>query len=199
MYELGCAECSNGMGQFPWPDPRAALVWVQSKLREFANLGAKLAEMHRGAAFVLNEAVVRKGAGSVEAERARGSLVRIAALRMAYDAAVQRVNDMKEKLPGFGVIPIVIPLAVAAVAIALALTIKDIFGRASAEEQALKLAAEGVLTPDELRDLMNKVRGGAFGSLADTAKYAAWGIGLYFGLPFLVKMLGKGGGVKRLE
>ena len=64
-----------------------------------------------------------------------------------------------------------------------------IFRRATADELELDLIADGVLTSGEVQNMQRQRSGGIFAGLADTAKYAALGVALYFGLPLLGRLV----------
>lgn len=162
-----------------------AAAYISARVREFRALGPRLLTMQHQAALIAGRA---KQAGDdaayVEAQERRAEL---ADVWRDWGAVMDRLDGLLAKVPGLG-LP-VIPLALAAAAVAIAGAMALIFRRATAAEEALDLVARGVLTPDEAERLARERGGGLFGGLADAAKYAALAVGLYFGLPLVARAL----------
>lgn len=167
-----------------------AAAYLQGKVLAYAKLNVRIAEMQVRARYTLKAASVK---GDIPAVREAGQILYdLSELREDYDKTGGKLRDLLEKLPGLepaglGIVP-VIPLALMAVVIAVALAMAAIFRRANAQEKALALVESGVLTPAEAARL-RPGPGGMFAGLAPAARYAAVGIGLYFGLPILAGVL----------
>jgi hypothetical protein len=133
--------------------------------------------------------LARQRGAFARAEEADALRESIADTYRKYGGVKDRLDVLLDAVPGLGAVP-VIPLALAGVAIAVAAAMYSIFRRADAQEQALSLIGEGVIQPDDLRQLRHLGRG-TFGELADVARYAAIGAALVVGVPLVARLLGR--------
>ena len=180
---MHCCSVSD-LGQIPSVgDITGATVYLQGKLNDFRALEPRLADMQHDAALLAAAARERDPSKVDEAMRLVES---IGTLRVEHGETLDRLNSLIESVPGLG-LPI-IPLALAATAIAIAASMAFIFRKVSSEEAALALIEKGLLTPDEARQLRAGI-GGVAANFSRIAQYGAIAIGLYFGLPIIARLI----------
>lgn len=174
-----------GLGQVPIGASAAisAANYIKSKVREFNKLGSKLHARQMEAADVARTIQARGG----DASNALQSVQEFSALKMDWADVKAKLDSLIEKVPGLGAIPIATALAYSAVLIAVATAIALILRKANTAEKALDLVEKGELTPEEARRIVAQHRGGAFGGLADTAKWIALAVGAVLLTPLLLK------------
>lgn len=176
-------------GQIPigFSTAQGAGEYIQGKIDAFRALGSRLLAMQHQAALV--EAAARDVGNTDSQLRARDLREHIAETYREHGETMDKLDAIIAKVPGLGALP-VIPVAIAASVIAVATSMAFIFGRSKEAEQQLDLIARGVLTPEEVARLERErgLSAGLFGGLANTARYAAIGIALYFGLPIVAKL-----------
>lgn len=139
------------------PGAASALQAVADKLREFDAKGPEiLALMHQSAA--LKGAATAQGKPEV-AERAATQLRRVQALYKVYGTVNDKLAPVRDWLTrqGFGVI--VVPVIVAAAAVAAIVGMTYVISATANERQELDLLARGVLTPEQLAAIREKSAG----------------------------------------
>lgn len=183
-----------GLGQFPpgvlLPGLEAAWEYLKAKVRTFDGLGPRLTAMHAQAAEI---ARLHRDAGNLaEFERARRLVEGIGRTRLEWGETRQRIEDIRQKVPGgLGALPVAV-IVIGAAVIAASAAVAAVFLSTSEQEQELDLLAAGVVTTAELERMRRARTPGIFGGLADTAKYVVLGIGAYFLLPALLKGVRRG-------
>lgn len=179
-----------GMGQFPgftlFADINQAWDYIRQNIREVQALPGRLHVKQQEAAALARMAAEM---GEVEGEARARELVReFGELKLEAQDVAQRVDDMMSRVPGLGAVPVAILALGAGVVIALAITIQALFRKASERERELALVEEGILTPDQVKELRRSIPTGPLTGLADTAKWLALGAGLLVGIPLLAKV-----------
>jgi hypothetical protein len=175
----------DGLGQFiiPPSDISAAWNYIKAKMTEFYALGGKLHAMQQEAATVARAA--RDAGDDAKYADAVDLVRRIGQLKLEHGETIGKLDDIKAKA-GLGAVPLAL-LAIAGIVIAVAAAMAMIFRKASEQEKELDLLESGLLTPDEIEQMRRARSPGIFGGLAETAKYVALGIGMWFLLPVIVK------------
>lgn len=126
---------------------RAAVAWIQGKVREFFDLERKLSLTMHQAAQVEGRA---RQAGHIDAaDNARTVRLMTLELLKDYDRTKGQLEDLLARVPGLGVIPIAVLIAAGATIIAVASAMAAILRRADVQEEALKLVAAGELSTSE--------------------------------------------------
>ena len=146
-----------------------AANWVRQKARDFEALGPRILDLQHRAAVYANEA--REAGEAEEAARARELVEHIGRLLRAHQGVANKLIVLAGTIPGLtspatlGLVPIVIPLAMAGAVIALAGAMALIFRRVTAEERAVALLEQGKITAEEAIELAGSLEGG--GGLLD--------------------------------
>lgn len=178
------------LGQGAGPDVEQAAALLQSRGREFENLGAELRALMHEAALLVGQ---RRAVGDEEGARAAHVVIReLGALNHDYGAARDKLRALVPKIPalGLGAVP-VIPLIYAGTAVALAVAMASIFRRKTAQEKMLDMIRAGALTVGDAERInidVNEKTGivdqlvGGIGSAANSAMKILLGGGLVLGL-----------------
>ncbi len=182
------------LGQTPALDlvvgARRAADWIKGAIRKFLNLEQTLAlEMHQAAQL---EGAARAAGRLQQAEDAKRVREAAFALLLDYDAVKTRLEDLLARIPGLGVIPVLVLIASGAAIIALAGAMAAIFRRESAQEKALDLVAAGVITPQEAEKFANDRRSTLFSGIGPTAgigSLVALVVAMAVGLPLLIDVV----------
>jgi len=163
------------------PSPaQAAADWIHANYARFMSLGARISNMRARTAAVQDAANV---GGARDTLDAADELQRsLGALYARWRWTADRVRWVADRIPGVG-LGWIIPVAVSAVAIAVAGVAALLMRQADNAEEALRLLEEGVLTPEQARAIGLDLGGSplfSFGAGAGTALVA--GAALYFWL-----------------
>lgn len=152
-----------------------AWAYVRGKWDEFTGLYPRLLDLQHRAAVAAAEA--RAAGRDAEADEARASLDRLAALVELHDDAVSRFEILATAV-GLGAFPI----AYAAAAIALAGIVALVFARFGAESRIVGLLEAGRLTPGEAERILAETEGGAglFGGLRESLQWIALGLAAWW-------------------
>ncbi len=141
-----------------------AAQWVKDKAQAFEQLGPKILDLqHRAAEYT---AKARAAGNEVEANGGRRVVEGIGELLKAHQSVSNNLELLAGAIPGLarttalGVIPLVIPIALAAGVVALAGAMALIFRRVTAEERAVILLERGEITAAEAVELAKNLEGG---------------------------------------
>lgn len=171
-----------------------ALAWIRSRLAEFRNAGPRILDGQHAAAVYAGSLPD----GSPERAEARKVVERWGALLRAHQDALNRWDALKDRLPALGqlgqlgAVPIVVPVAIAASVIAVAVSMQLILRRLTAEERALELLQQGRITAEQAVELAKNLEGGRSPVLGATLFGVPWWIPA--GLALAWWAYGRGGG-----
>ena len=161
-------------------------AWLLAIRETLLSLGAQIADLQHRAAVVSAEAG-RQGDAQLQGI-ARDSVVALGALRLAWGSVRDKYDELADMVPGLGAL--IVPLAYAAVAVAVAGAAYGIFRRYNAQERIVELLEAGQITPAEAAALMDEAGSsplvaGGFGALGGAGLAVAFVI-------YLAMMRGKG-------
>lgn len=142
-----------------------AAQWIREKAIQFEELGPKILDLqHRAAEYT---AKARAAGDEAEAAGGRRLVESIGFLLRAHQSVLNQLTLIAGAIPGLvkspvtlGIIPLVIPIAMAAAVIALAGAMALIFRRVTAEEKAVDLLEAGSITAVEAIELVKNIEGG---------------------------------------
>lgn len=178
----------------------AALTYIRGNVLKFRQLGARIRALQHRAALAKPKAVAA-GRPDVADSLAR-QIQSLGRLNSLHGSTVDKIDELntllaKHSIPGLGAI--FVPVAAAAIAIALAGTMVYLFTESNNAEKALQLhesllaqVKAGTLTPEEAAKLganLPQPSQGLTGLLAQAGKTVMWGLVAALAVPPLLSAM----------